>query len=233
MRYFRENGLKFPNRSPNGLNKGEIIWTKLSSGRAVNILHNPCYAGIYAYGKCQSFKELNKKRRFKKVPRDKWFVFLPEHHQGYISQEQFEINQRRLLENSTIHSYGSARRPPREGPALLQGIVFCGICSSRMMVRYYKRKKGGLLPSYVCDREVASYATKVCQNIAGASIDEAIGNILVELMTPYALDAALAVQKELESQIKEVEQLLKITQRQQCTIQINKHPFGDQLGFAG
>ena len=50
-------------------------------------------------------------------------MLLKNAHPGYISWEQYEENLRRLQE--TAHAIGADRRksPPREGPALLQGLV--------------------------------------------------------------------------------------------------------------
>lgn len=78
-------------------------------------------------------------------------MFLPNIHPGYISWEEFEANQTKLLANA--NGYGEDRRksPPREGAALLQGVVICGVCGLRMTVRYHV-DHGHPLPDYVCQR---------------------------------------------------------------------------------
>jgi hypothetical protein len=140
------------------------------------------------------------------LPRDQWDTVIPSAHAGYISGEEFEDNQRRLRE--TAQACGQDRRlsPPREGPALLQGLVVCGLCGNRMTVRYHVRK-GRLCPEYLCQREGIECAERICQRTPGAGIDRAVGDILIEAMTPVALEVALAVQQELQSRLEEADRL--------------------------
>ena len=42
-------------------------------------------------------------------------------------------------------------------------------------------------------------ARPICQSISGAGLDQAVGKLLVEMVTPMTLELALQVQKELES----------------------------------
>jgi hypothetical protein len=49
-------------------------------------------------------------------------------HPGYISWEQHEENLLRLRENAQAVGADRRKSPPREGPALLQGLVVCGVC---------------------------------------------------------------------------------------------------------
>jgi Recombinase zinc beta ribbon domain len=77
---------------------------------------------------------------------------------------------------SFAQSQGEDRRksPPREGPALLQGLVVCGLCGGRMTVRYYRRV-GRLVPNYLCQKAGIERGEPICQAIPGALIDEAVG----------------------------------------------------------
>jgi hypothetical protein len=140
------------------------------------------------------------------VPREEWEVLIRGAHSGYIDWEEYEQNQRRLRDN--CQAYGEDRRqsPPREGPALLQGLLICGRCGKRMTVRYHSRR-GQLVPDYVCQREGIEHGEPICQHLPGAAIDEAIGNILVEAVTPITLEVALAVQQELQSRLQEADRL--------------------------
>src|SRR6266705_1775851 len=69
------------------------------------------------------------------LPRDQREVLIPDHHQGYITWEAYLANQDKLAANRT----NAGARPPREGTALCQGIVFCGACGRSMQVRYQDR----------------------------------------------------------------------------------------------
>ena len=75
-----------------------------------------------------------------------------------------------------------------------------------MTVRYHTRK-AGLCPTYVCQRDGIEHADCICQNIAGTGIDAAIGPLLVEMLTPLALEVALSVQQELQQRLEEADSL--------------------------
>ena len=78
----------------------------------------------------------------KDFTQDKWHTLIKDAHEGYISWEEYEENQKRLLANSQTRTKHK-RSAPREGLALLQGLVICGICGKRMSVRY-RRTRGRL-----------------------------------------------------------------------------------------
>jgi hypothetical protein len=75
-----------------------------------------------------------------------------------------------------------------------------------MTVRYHTRK-GMQWPQYVCQREGIDTASAKCQTIPGSSIDDAIGQLLVDAVTPVTLEVALQVQAELEARADEADTL--------------------------
>ena len=205
VRQFNEQKLLFPHRPYGGPHKGELHWQPLTTARARIALHNPRYAGAYAFGRSRSRRRPGGGVETKKVPRAEWTVLLRDAHPGYITWERFEQNERQLSDNNNARADGAARRPPpREGPALLQGLAICGVCGRTMAVRYHKRK-GGLQPYYLCSEEGNQTASPWCQTIPGTAIDRRIGELLVELMTPLTLDVALQVQDELAARAKEAD----------------------------
>ena len=135
-------------------------------------------------------------------------MLLKNAHPGYISWEQYEENLRRLRENAQANGADRRKSPPREGPALLQGLVVCGICGSRMTVRYHARQER-LVPEYVCQRDGIEHAISICQRVVGDHIDNAVGQLLVESVAPLALEVTLSVQQELQARIEEVDKLRK------------------------
>ena len=74
------------------------------------------------------------------LPREEWISFIPGAHPGYITLDQYDANRARLAANAAAHGRDRAAGPPREGPALLQGIIICGTCGQRMTVRYHQRR---------------------------------------------------------------------------------------------
>ncbi len=208
VRYFRKQGLMLPQRLARGPRKGEVVWLAPIHTRALQILHNPRYAGAFCRGRTQTHKDVEGRVHRHQVAQEKWAVLLPNFHPGYISWEQFQRNQQRLRENSHAHGKDRRRSPPGEGPALLQGITICGICGQRMTVRYHSNK-AGLTPTYVCQQEGIQCVEPICQSIPGARIDEAIGELLLEMMTPVTLEVALDVQRQLLTQLDQADRLRK------------------------
>jgi DNA invertase Pin-like site-specific DNA recombinase len=205
VKAFRQQGLLFPRRLKKGPHKGDLVWAELTHSRTLNVLHNPRYAGAFVYGRTGTRKKADGGDIVLKRPRDQW-ILLPGMHAGYISWERYEENQRRLRENAQAHGHDRRRSPPREGPALLQGLVLCGVCGKRMTVQYHCRATRQV-PDYVCQREGIEQGKPFCQRINGEQIDKAIGDLLVQTMTPMALDVALAVQQEVQARVEEVDQL--------------------------
>lgn len=204
VKEFRRQGLTFPRRVGHGPNKGEIIWGPLLHHRALWLLHNPRYAGAFCYGRSRQRKLGD--TRYKKLPREEWFSLIRDAHAGYISWDDFERNQELLRENSAAHGDDRRRSPPREGPALLQGIVICGHCGARMTVRYL-RSRGQLVPEYMCQRDGIEHGVAVCQRLSGAVIDEAVGKLVMEALTPMTLEITLAIQNEVEARFIEADAL--------------------------
>lgn len=207
VRVFHEQKLQFPRQIYRGPHTGELIWAPMAHSTALHILHNPRYSGAFFFGRSQTRRTADGRNSVQLLPQEQWHSLIQDAHPGYITWAEYEANRQRLLENA--HAYGLDRRrsPPREGPALLQGLVVCGVCGQRMTVRYHSRHRR-LLPEYVCQqRSIESAARKACQAIPGASLDQAIGKLLLEAVTPMALDVALSVQQELSDRAGEVDKL--------------------------
>ena len=196
VEHFKFKGYKFPYKIGKGFRKGELEWVSLELSHVLNTLHNPCYAGVYAYGKTQMVWTPDGKKP-KLMPREDWHVFIEGHHAQYISFDEFETNERTLAANNTQRKSAGQKTPPREGPALIQGLVWCGKCGNRMTVRYHQRD-GGQIPVYVCQKTSVDQAEKVCQTIHGKAVDEKITEALLSRLTPEVIGKAVSVQKELD-----------------------------------
>jgi Recombinase zinc beta ribbon domain/Recombinase len=183
------------------------LWTPLVHHRVLQVLHNPRYAGAFFHGRVHSRQDGNGRTLYKVLPVEEWHTLLPETHPGYITWEQYQNHLRRLRENSQAHGKDRRHGPAGEGPALLQGLVMCGICGQRMTVRYHTLSSGRLVPSYVCQRQGIEQAQRICQVVPGASLDQAVGTLLLQLMTPVTLEVALAVQQELQARWADADRL--------------------------
>jgi len=209
VKAFAKDDVKFPCRIHSGPDIGKLQWQRLTSSRAQMILKNPRYAGAYYYGQLRSRKNVDGSTSYFKVPREEWIVLIKDAHPGYITWEQYEENLRRMRQNAIAYNVIDRKTPPREGPCLLQGLVICGKCGQRMTIRYKYRRKGRIDPVYLCQRNRVEMGENSCQYIPGAFIDETIGNLLLETVTPLALEVALQVWKELENRFNEADKLRK------------------------
>jgi DNA invertase Pin-like site-specific DNA recombinase len=206
VQFFQEQGILFPRRLRTGLNKGELRWAMPQHSRILQVLHNPRYAGAFVYGRTRTRHLPDGGTSVIRIPKSEWQFVMPGMHHGYIDWDSFEANQRRLAGNA--RAFGGERRsgPPREGPALLQGRVLCGLCGERMGVRY-SQEHGQTVPVYVCQEMSVRHGGKVCQTVPGKVVDAAVSALLVELMTPMTLEVTLAVQRELEARAGETDAL--------------------------
>jgi len=91
------------------------------------------------------------------LPRSQWAIVINDHHDGYISWEQFLDNEQRLAANNNRNG----QRPPREGQALCQGIVRCGACGGSMTTLH--RREGSY---YECGHSRADHVnTTGCRSV--------------------------------------------------------------------
>jgi hypothetical protein len=126
-----------------------------------------------------------------------WRVRLEEHHEGYITLEEFFKNKERLEKNRTNGEHTVVSGPAREGLALLQGLLLCGHCGRALTVRY--TGNGGIYPTYLCNwlrRE--GLATKDCMSFRCDLLDAAIAEEVLKALQPAELELALAALRELE-----------------------------------
>jgi len=204
VQLLRQEGLKFPHRFPAG--SGQLHWEELTPARAVVLLHNPRYAGAYVFGRTRRRRTPEGRVRATRLPADQWRVLIKGAHPAYMTWEQYEQNLQQLRHNA--HAYGAERKqsPPREGGALLQGLILCGRCGRRMTVRY-RQHADRLLPDYICQREYIEHGQPLCQRVPGRGLDEAVGQLVLESVTPLSLEVALNVQQDLQNRLAEVDRL--------------------------
>ncbi len=209
VKAFSTAGLSFPWRHRTGPRKGEIDWKPLVHHVVLRVLHNPRYAGAFTFGRHRDARLPGGKLSRTVLPREEWISFIPGAHPGYITLDQYDANRARLAANAAAHGADRTAGPPREGPALLQGIIICGTCGTcgqRMTVRYHQRRDR-LIPTYLCQRDGISHARRICQAIPGAGLDQQIGQLLIDTLTPLTVEAALTVTAELEHRAAEAEAL--------------------------
>ena len=206
--FLADNRIQLGVRLREGPERGELAWRRPSRAGVGNMLRNPAYAGIYAYGR----STLDPRRRQPgrpctgrvRVGRDGWLACLPGVLPAYISIEQYERNMQRLDANrSRAQSLGAVR----DGPALLAGLVACGRCGSKMTVRYQRGRGGKMHPVYVCGRDKADYAGSQCQQLAGSCVDAHVAGLLLAAVASAALEVSLAAAGQVQAQREQVDRI--------------------------
>ena len=201
VRYFAQNELKFPKRAYGGAWDGKLIWGNLVHGRIRDVLRNPEYAGAYVYGRygCEKTitEEGNIKTKIREKPMEEWEVLIKDHHEAYVSWDDFVEHRGMLARNQTNRKEQRLPGPAREGLALLQGLLICADCGRRISVRY--KGNGGIYPTYQCTwRKRDGLSHRHCINVSCALLDQVISKRVVEVLQPSELEVAVCAFEELE-----------------------------------
>ena len=221
VRDLKRQGLELPIRVTAKEGYGSLIWKVPTLSAIVRILHNPAYAGAYVYGRSEYFSERRSPKTGKASAhvRDvsQWPVRITEHHPAYISWEEFVNNQEHLRQN-----WGREENPgvPREGRALLQGMVYCGVCGRKMSVQN-RAVKEGRSPSYVCGRGYQDGEEKTCQCMTSRPIDAAVVEAFLAAVSPISLQVATQVMEQVEQDL--------ISQRRQRELQLEQARYDARL----
>jgi hypothetical protein len=164
-------------------------------------LKNPAYAGAFVYGKTRTLarRTVCGKKAQQRLPMEQWKIVVKDTYPAYISWETFERIQAMLAENAATHDDNTCRGAPREGAALLQGLVYCGACGHKMGMQYKKH-----IAQYHCNALRRQYGVPVCQTISSAPIDTWVVEMLFEALSPIELDA---YQRSVDQQRRQQEQL--------------------------
>jgi DNA invertase Pin-like site-specific DNA recombinase len=206
VKEFYAKELLFPRRLRSGAHKGELVWAELLHCRARQIIHNPRYTGAFVFGRTKHRRLPSGKYSSRQVPSEEW-ILMRDVHPGYITWEEYLSNLQRVRRNALAWSTERHRGPAREGTALLQGLVICGACGERMSVRYHSHHNAQI-PTYWCGRRPLHRGEiGLCQTVHGGALDLAIGDIMIEAMTPLAIEVALGVQQELANRHEEADRL--------------------------
>jgi excisionase family DNA binding protein len=190
--WFRQEKVLLP-AFVQGTGKRPIEWKLPVYHTLHHILTNPVYAGAYAFGRrgMRITIDAGRKRVVRSINRNPqaWDVLIKGHHEGYISWEQFERNQRLIADNANGKSY-MVRGSIRRGEGLLVGLLRCGQCGQKLTVAY--NGSGEATHRYVCRGSFNTRAANNCIAFGGIRVDRAIAAELLERLQPLGIEAALA-----------------------------------------
>jgi DNA invertase Pin-like site-specific DNA recombinase len=184
LRYFVAHDLRLPCRVRSGATKGELEWHRPSRTALAEMLKNPIYAGTYIYGR-QAARAGPAKPGSALEP----IALIKGRLPAYISWETYERNRKQMAANQT-RQLGI----PRGGDALLAGLVVCGRCGQRMSPAYPKNGRY----RYTCFRLALAYGAPGCQSLSGPSLDRLVAELMLQALTPSALEVSLQLAEDLE-----------------------------------
>lgn len=218
LRHMRREGLQFP-RPVDGKDTKNLIWRAPGYRNVISVLQNPFYAGAYAYGKSKVQTDLVdgslRKRYGRARPMSEWTVLVQEHHEAYISWETFEINRRRLSQNAYSQRAGGTKSS-RGGQALMAGLLRCRRCGRMLQVVYSGHYHK---PRYSCRSGRATSGLEPCIAFGARRPDLAIGAEILLVVEPFAVEAALMAEQDVNLQFSERRQALEL-ERQQAEYQV-------------
>lgn len=206
MIWAREAGLQLP-----VIHQGRVArrigWHYPAYHNVISMLQHPLYAGAYVFGrKTQRTKMVDGRARKTSghmKPIQAWNVLLRDHHPGYISWTEFEENQQTLSENAHMQKRTS-RKGARGGRALLTGLVRCGRCAR--MMRIFYGSQASHAHRYQCIGELSGNG--ICLGIGGVRVDQAIASALIEVVSDYAVRAAILAEERCSHAQDDIRQAL-------------------------
>lgn len=205
VRELKQHDLDLPTRVVSKGAYGILLWKKPTLSAVVRILENPAYAGAYTCGRWEYRGEARSpktgKARARLRPRAQWPILIQEHHPAYVSWEEYMQTQQQLRQNWLRDGN---RGVARQGPALLQGMVWCGHCGRKMGVQHHATKEKRSA-TYLCQRgHQQDGEDSICQTMTARPVDAVVTQAFLEAVSPLGVAVAVAVLDQAEHQLAEL-----------------------------
>ena len=198
LRILLARGLTLPRREGP---QGGLCWRSPTKHAISRILTNPAYAGAFVYGRTACARPPDGSRaRVRKRPRSEWRIVVPDRYPHYIDWDTHEAIVARLGDNHADYRRLGTRGPPRDGAAMLHGLVHCGACGRKMTVQYHNR------PRYICRSLEQDRGLPRCQNVLAFPIDALVVAAFLEAVAPAEMDAferAAATRRENDAAMRQ------------------------------
>ncbi|WP_260740652.1 recombinase family protein [Tunturiibacter lichenicola] len=205
--WYRDEKLLLPALSRESGNR-KVIWIEPIYSRIFGMLKNPTYAGVFVWGRNHTRTAIvegrARKTRGHARPQDQWEVVIPEHHEGYITWDEYMRNQQQIRANAGWNArMGQLQGAARSGPALLAGLLRCARCGRALQVTYSNSKQHGPLPRYWCSGDRSHQLVRSCVTFAGTRVDQEIAAEVLQALRPVGIQAAFDALERSQSQTDE------------------------------
>jgi excisionase family DNA binding protein len=169
-----------------------LIWKLPVYNTVLKILSNPIYAGAYVFGRTKTHTRIEQGRKrmtrgCRQAQKD-WEVLIVDHHEGYISWEEYQSNQLLIADNANMKGL-MVRGAVKRGSALLAGLLRCGHCGRKLHVTYCGLGAGCV--RYACRGSMVNHGGGRCIAFGGLRADERIAQEVLRRLQPLGIRAAL------------------------------------------
>lgn len=215
LRFLNTNELLLPRRD----NFGDVLWKRPTIETITSTLKNPAYAGAFVYGRNSHTTARGPEGtvvRVKRLPMRQWRIVVKDKYPAYVEWEAFERIQQMLQDNHAEYERNMTRGVPRAGKALLAGLLYCGECAHKMMVRYSGATR------YLCSFFHQQYGSPFCQNLPADPVDSAVLEAFFEALSPVELDLyekAMAAREKMADEAEHARQQQLERMRYQAELQ--------------
>jgi excisionase family DNA binding protein len=213
--WFRQEQLALPSNEREPGWGPAVGWRLPVYNTILKFLTNPFYAGAYVFGRTGTRTTVvdgrpRTTRGHRRDPED-WIALVRDHHEPYIPWEVYERNRQLIGHNAQMKGL-MVKGAVRRGPSLLPGLLRCGHCGRRLHVTYSGTE--GYVPRYGCRGAAVNHGTSLCISFGGLRVDEAIEREILRVITPGAIEAALATSAAREEEHAAVRRALELELRE-------------------
>jgi len=153
--------------------------------------------GPYAYGRTTTRVRIeNGRKRLlqgNRVEQRDWQVLLVDHHEGYISWDQYQANRSLIAQNANMKG-AMVRGSPKRGEALLAGLLRCGRCGCKLYVAYSSHHGN----RYEC-HDTHGTAGIRCTSFGGWHADQLVSQEVLLRLAPFGIQASLEAAEQIAS----------------------------------
>jgi hypothetical protein len=170
----------------NTANERRIVWQIPVYNTIRHILKNPIYAGSYAFGRSKTLARIEngRKRLIRRRLHEQrdWKVLLLQHHEGYISRDEYQSNQALIAQNANMKGSTLVQGAVKQGKALLSGLLRCGRCGRRLHAGYSGTRNNVI--RYDCR---AGKGDLYCLYFGGVRVDHRVSEEVLRCLEPLGI----------------------------------------------
>ena len=198
LRWFREEQVALPSVDYQS-GRRALVWKLPAYSGVHRLLTNPVYAGAYVHGRTFTKTKIEDGRKRKSAGhrrlQEDWPVLIVDHHDGYVSWDEYEYNQRVIANNANMKG-AMVRGSVRRGAGLLAGLIRCGACGRKFHVTYSGTQ--GRVTRYGCRGAQVNHGGRACTNIGALRLERVVSEAVLEVVSPLGVEAALQAAQRMD-----------------------------------